>query len=198
MTPVLVTERLVLRGWRDDDKPAYAQLNGDPEVMAHFPSTLTPLQSDEMVDRMVAGWNERGYGLWAVEVRATRSFVGFIGLSSPSWTAPFTPCIEVGWRLARHAWGQGFAPEGARAALRWGFAELDPPGDEFVSFTTVANTKSRRVMEKLGLVHDPGADFDHPLLPDWAERRHVLYRIGRRRFAELDAGARHGDGPRAR
>jgi RimJ/RimL family protein N-acetyltransferase len=182
MTPTLWTERLQLRGWRDDDKPRYAALNGDPEVMAHFPSTLTPAQSDEMVDRFVAGWEQRGYGLWAVEVRESGRFIGFVGLSSPTWQASFTPCIEVGWRLSRDAWGHGYAPEGARAALAWGFEHLDPPRGEFVSFTTVDNANSRRVMEKLGMRRDPADDFDHPMLPDWAGRRHVLYRIDRSTF----------------
>lgn len=185
MTPRLVTDRLILRGWREDDKPAYAALNADPEVMRHFPSTLTGEQSDDMVDRMARRWDEYGHGLWAIEVRDTGAFIGFVGLAAPSWTMPFTPCIEVGWRLARHAWGNGFAPEAAVAALRWGFAELDPPNDEFVSFTTTLNAKSRRVMEKVGLTHDPADDFDHPMLPDWHERRHVLYRIGRERFLQL-------------
>ncbi len=182
MTPRLVTDRLVLRGWREDDKAPYAQLNGDPDVMEHFPSTLTPSQSGEMVDRMAASWAERGYGLWAVEVRDTGRCIGFVGLSSPTWEMPFTPCVEVGWRLAKESWGHGYAPEGARAALAWGFANLDPPGNEFVSFTTVGNARSRRVMEKLGMAHDAADDFDHPLLHDWAGRRHVLYRIHRDEF----------------
>jgi RimJ/RimL family protein N-acetyltransferase len=178
--PRLTTQRLLLREWHEADKPAYAALNADPLVMEHFPSTLTESQSNEMVDRMSVSWAEHGFGLWAVEIRATHTFIGFIGLNSPTWSASFTPCVEVGWRLARESWGHGYAPEGAKAALEWGFAHLDLPGGQIVSFTTTANTKSRRVMDKIGMTHDPADDFDHPLLADWAGRRHVLYRIGRR------------------
>ena len=184
-TPVIETSRLLLREWRESDKAPYAALNGDPVVMEHFPSTLTPEQSDEMVDRMRATWDARGYGLWAVEVKADGRFIGFIGLSSPGWDAHFTPAVEVGWRLAKEAWGYGYAPEGARAALDYGFTNVDLPRDEIVSFTTVGNAKSRRVMEKIGLTRDPADDFDHPLLPDWAARRHVLYRISRSAFGRL-------------
>ena len=183
MTPRLTTGRLLLREWREDDKAPYAALNADPVVMEHFPSTLTPEQSDEMVERMAASWRDRGYGLWAVEVRESGTFIGFVGLSSPAWEAHFTPCVEVGWRLARHAWGHGYATEAARAAIGWGFAELDLPGDQIVSFTTVANERSQRVMQRLGMQHDPADDFDHPLLPEWAGRHHVLYRLPRPRPA---------------
>jgi RimJ/RimL family protein N-acetyltransferase len=150
-------------------------MNADPRVMEHFPSVLTADESDALVDRIVAGWSA-GHGLWAVESRASGSFVGFVGLSSPTWSASFTPCVELGWRLTPAVWGRGLATEGARAAIRWAGEHVSPPRGELVSFTTVANTASRRVMEKLGLRHDPADDFDHPLLPDWSGRRHVLYR----------------------
>ena len=184
MTPRLVTARLLMREWQDTDREPYAALNADLEVMRHFPSTLTARQSGEMIDRMAAGWIERGFGLWAVERADTSEFIGFVGLAAPAWEAAFTPCVEVGWRLASQQWGHGFAPEAASAALEWGFANVDLPGDEVVSFTTVANVSSQRVMEKIGMIRDVDADFDHPLLPDWAQRRHVLYRIDRLRFAE--------------
>jgi len=177
--PRLETERLILREWRDADRAPYAALNADPDVMEHFPSTLTEQQSDEMVDRIIAKWDTDGHGLWAIEVRATGEFIGFVGLAAPTWVASFTPCVEVGWRLAKSAWGHGYAPEAARAAVAWGFANLTLPHDEIVSFTTVANSKSRRVMEKIGMTHDPADDFDHPLLPDWAGRHHVRYRLRR-------------------
>jgi RimJ/RimL family protein N-acetyltransferase len=177
MTPRLTTDRLLMREWRDGDRAPYAALNADEDVMEHFPSTLTARQSNEMVDRMIAKWAADGHGLWAVEVRETREFIGFVGLAAPMWTASFTPCVEVGWRLAKSAWGNGYAPEAARAAVTWGFANIDLPDDEIVSFTTVGNVKSQRVMQKIGMTHDPADDFDHPLLADWADRRHVLYRL---------------------
>lgn len=194
LTPRLATARLLLREWRDDDLAPYAALNADPAVMEHFPSTLNRQQSDEMVGRMRAGW-AAGFGLWAVEVSDPSpsaapldgAFIGFIGLAAPSWTASCTPCVEIGWRLARSAWGHGYAPEGARAVLAWAFEHVDLPGDEVVSFTTVANTKSRRVMEKIGMRHDPSRDFDHPMVPDWSGRRHVLYAIDRAGFAAISS-----------
>jgi ribosomal-protein-alanine N-acetyltransferase len=182
--PAVTTARLLMREWQERDLAPYAALNADPEVMRHFPSTLTAVQSDEMVQRIVAGWEQRGHGLWAVERRDTGAFIGFVGLTSPGWQTWFTPCVEIGWRLDRRHWGQGFAPEAAHAALAWGFDNVDLPKDEIVSFTTEANINSRRVMEKIGMHHDPSRDFDHPLLPDWAARRHVLYAIDRREFGE--------------
>jgi RimJ/RimL family protein N-acetyltransferase len=182
-TPVLETGRLVLREWRDADIGPFAALNADPVVMEHFPSTLDARQSAEMVERHRSLWADRGFGLWAVEVRDTSTFIGFVGLTSPGWEAHFTPAVEVGWRLSRHAWGHGYAPEAARAAIGWGFETLDVPGDEIVSFTVVANRNSRRVMEKLGMTHDPADDFDHPILPLHSpQSRHVLYRLPRARW----------------
>jgi RimJ/RimL family protein N-acetyltransferase len=174
----LRTERLLLRGWRASDRAPYAALNADPLVMEHFPAPLTRAESDAHVDRMVAALDAQGWGLWAVEVPGEADFIGFIGLAVPGFEAPFTPCVEVGWRLARSAWGQGYAPEGARAALAFAFDDLGL--DEVLSFTAVGNAKSRRVMEKIGMTHDPAEDFDHPNVPDGSPiRRHVLYRIRR-------------------
>lgn len=173
--PELQTGRLLLRAWRPSDRDPYAALNADPVVMEHFPATLTRQQSDEHVDRILAAFDEHGWGLWAAEVPGETEFIGFIGLGIPRFEAPFTPCVEVGWRLARAAWGQGYAPEGAAEVLRFAFDEIEL--DEVVSFTSVGNAKSRRVMEKIGLTHDPADDFDHPTIPPGHRiRRHVLYR----------------------
>jgi RimJ/RimL family protein N-acetyltransferase len=179
IVPHLATERLLMREWRDSDRAPYSALNGDAEVMRHFPSRLTPEQSDEMVDRMMSGWRDHGYGLWATERIDTGEFIGFVGLLSPVWEAEFTPCVEIGWRLAKDHWGKGFAPEAAMAVLDWGFANVGLPGDRILSFTTVGNTNSQRVMQKIGMSRVTDGDFDHPLLPDWKDRRHVLYRIDR-------------------
>lgn len=182
--PELRTDRLVLRAWDDGDLAPFAAMNADPEVMHHFPAPLTREQSDEMVGRLWARAAQGRPSLWAVEVPGVARFIGFVGLLEPSFESSFTPCVEVGWRLAREHWGKGYAPEGARAALAWGFREAGL--DEVVSFTVPANTASRRVMEKLGMHRDPGEDFDHPNLPvGHPLRRHVLYRLRR---DEYEAG----------
>ena len=171
----LRTERLRLRRWRDGDRDALAALNTDPEVMEFFPAPLTRQESDEMMDRLAESFDSRGFGLWAVEVTATTTFVGWSGLWPATFAAPFTPAVEVGWRLCRAGWGRGYATEAARASMADGFARLDL--GEIVSFTTVSNRRSRRVMEKLGMTHDPRDDFEHPVLPEGHPlRRHVLYR----------------------
>ncbi len=176
----LRTERLLLRPWQPADRAPFAALNADPEVMRHFPSTLDRAASDALADRAAAAVDERGWGLWAVEVPGTAPFIGFIGLAEPSFSAHFTPAVEVGWRLARAHWGKGYAPEGARAALAYGFQVVGL--DEIVSMTTTTNIGSQRVMQKLGMTHDPADDFDHPRVPAGPLRRHVLYRLSREAF----------------
>ena len=174
--PELDTGRLLLRRWRDDDREPFARLNADPVVMEHFPARLTRPESDALVDRIEAHFAARGFGLWAVEVPGVVSFAGFVGLSVPSFAAHFTPCVEVGWRLAPDTWGRGYATEAAAAALDAGFGRFGL--DQIVSFTVPANRRSRAVMERLGLRRSPSDDFDHPSLPDGhALKRHVLYRI---------------------
>jgi RimJ/RimL family protein N-acetyltransferase len=171
----LHTKRLKLRQWRDQDLETWAELNADPEVMRYFPSTLTRAESDALAERCHDQIEQQGWGLWAVEVIGGPEFIGWVGLAAPSFDAHFTPAIEVGWRLSRSAWGNGYAPEGARAAVNFGFSQLGL--DQIVSFTTELNAPSRRVMEKIGMTRDPDDDFDHPKLPGHRICRHVLYRL---------------------
>lgn len=180
----LETERLRLRPWRDDDVDAFAALNADPRVMEHFPAPLTRAESDAAIGRVRAVFEERGCGLWAVEVPGVSPFVGFAGLGWPSFP-PVAGQVEVMWRLAAAHWGHGYATEAARAAVGVGFEHLGL--EELVAFTVPANQRSRRVMEKLGMRRDPAGDFDHPRVPAGsALRRHVLYRLDR---ASWTAGA---------
>lgn len=181
--PVLETERLTLRQWRETDREPFAEMNADPEVMRFFPAVRPRADSCAAVDRFNAHLHRKGWGLWAVEVKQSGDFIGFIGLwPMPEGTPPGT---EVGWRLARPHWGKGYAPEGARAALHHAFAVLDLP--EVVSMTTWRNTPSRRVMEKIGMTRDPGDDFVHPGVdPQWWGRPHVLYRLTARRWSQLN------------
>lgn len=174
----LTTERLLLRQWKDSDREPFAALNADPVVMEHFPAIRTRAESDELVDRATVSIERSGFGLWAAEVRATGQFIGFIGLAVPSFEASFLPGIEIGWRLAKDAWGNGYATEGARAALAHAFG---PAGlDEVLSWTTTTNKPSQRVMERIGMTHDEAGDFDHPRIPAGHPlQRHVLYRITR-------------------
>jgi RimJ/RimL family protein N-acetyltransferase len=150
-------------------------MNSDPKVMEHFPGVLTRAQSDALVERIEAGFEANGFGLWALELQATGEFVGFAGLAVPEFEAHFTPAVEVGWRLAHPAWGNGYATEAGRAALGFGFERVALA--EIVSFTTAANRRSRAVMERLGMSRDPADDFENPSLPPGhPQRPHVLYR----------------------
>ena len=174
----LTTDRLLLRQWRDSDREPFAALNADPAVMEHFPALQTREQSDDLIDRNIPELDGRGWGLWAMEVKDTGEFIGFTGLNVPTFEAPFLPGVEIGWRLAKGAWGNGYATEAARAALAYAFG---PAGlDEIVSFTATTNLPSQRVMQRIGMVHDEAGDFDHPRIEDGHRlQRHVLYRITR-------------------
>ncbi|QNI34917.1 GNAT family N-acetyltransferase [Alloacidobacterium dinghuense] len=173
---ILQTSRLILRRWRDSDRRPFAEINADPRVMEFFPNLLTREQSDRAIDRIEASFTKHGFGLCAVEQLSSHEFLGFIGLSVPNFEAAFTPCVEIGWRLAAHAWGQGFATEGAKAIVAYAFETLKLAS--LVSFTAEQNMRSRRVMERIGMTFDTADSFDHPILPEGhLLRRHVLYRL---------------------
>jgi RimJ/RimL family protein N-acetyltransferase len=176
----LITQRLVLRQWRDEDLEPFAALNADAAVMRYFPAALTREESDALAGAAREGIQNRGWGLWAVETQDVGTFIGFVGLAEPDFDAHFTPAVEVGWRLAREHWGRGYATEAARRALTFGFDELGL--DEIVSFTAAVNDRSWRVMRRLKMTHDPADDFDHPSVEGGVLRRHVLYRISRRQW----------------
>ena len=174
----LRTDRLLLRRWRTTDRSPFAELNADQRVVQHLPAALSAEESDKLVARIEAHFQQHGFGLWAVEIRASATFAGFVGLSVPGFEAHFTPCVEIGWRLAAQHWGCGYATEGARAVLEFGFEALSL--NEIVSFTVPGNIRSRHVMDRIGMIHNPADDFDHPALPEGHPLRpHVLYRITR-------------------
>lgn len=172
----LRTERLLLRAFRPEDRAPFAELNADPEVRRYFPGTLAKEESDAFATRIEQHFEAHGFGFFAVEVPGVSPFVGFSGLAIPSFEAPFLPAVEIGWRLARAHWGKGYASEAALGALDFAFDSLGL--DEVVSFTVPANRKSRAVMDRIGMRHDPDRDFDHPNLPEGhALQRHVFYAI---------------------
>lgn len=173
--PRLRTDRLLLREWRESDLAPWAALNADPEVRRYLPGVPTREQCDAAVARFQAALEQRGWGFWAVEVRGTGEFIGFTGLDPVEEGQPFTG-VEAGWRLARAAWGHGYATEAARAALEFGFAELGLP--EILAITATGNDRSRAVMRRLGMTHDPADDFDDLALPEGSPLRpSVLYRL---------------------
>ena len=172
---VLETPRLLLRPWQENDREPFHRMTADPRVMEFFAGQLSRAESDATIDRIQARSAQHGFGFFAAELRATGEFIGFIGLSRVPFEAHFTPCVEIDWTIAAAHWNQGLATEGARACLRHAFEDLGLA--EVVAFTVPTNQRSRRVMEKLGMVHDAADDFDHPLLPEGHPLRpHVLYR----------------------
>lgn len=175
-TPTLETDRLRLRPWRATDIDELARMSADPDVMRYFPSVCNRQECEAMFDRIIRHFADHGFGMWAVEIPGRAEFAGMIGLMVPRFEAHFTPCVEVGWRLAAEHWRQGYATEGARAALQYGFQQMHL--EEIVAMTAVQNVPSRRVMEKLNMTHDPLDDFDHPMVDAASPvRRHVLYRL---------------------
>ena len=191
----LTTPRLLLRPWRDDDVAAFADMFDDPAVMEFLMPARERMSAfadadraaiDAIVGRVRAHFDRHGYGWWAAELKETGAFIGFIGLVHIPFEAHFTPAVEVGWRLASAYWGQGYATEGARAALEAAFTRLGLA--DIVSITVPANTRSRRVMERIGMTRDPGGDFDHPRVsPGDPLRRHMLYRITKAQWQQSSA-----------
>jgi RimJ/RimL family protein N-acetyltransferase len=177
-TPTILTDRLALRAWVLADREPFAALNADPEVMEHFPSTLSRRDSDQLVDGIMLGFERNAFGLWALEIRGDGTFTG---LSVPAFETPFPLAVEVRWRLTRWAWGNGYATDAATAASDFGFSRAGL--DEVLSFTSFQNIRSQAMMHGLGMTRDPTGDFEHPGIPPGHRLRpHVLYRIGRQQW----------------
>jgi RimJ/RimL family protein N-acetyltransferase len=173
---MLETERLLLRRWKPSDSEPFAEMNADPRVMEFFPDTLTREESDRLIESIENHFNNHGFGLFAAELKTESKLIGFIGLHVAGFQAHFTPCVEIGWRIAAPYWSKGLATEGSRAVIRFAFDRLKL--ESLVSFTVPENVASRRLMEKLGMTYDPKDDFDHPKLPAGHRlKRHVLYRL---------------------
>ena len=172
----LETQRLILRSWRDGDRPTFAKLNSDPEVMEFFTFTRTPAEADAVMDVLNGHIDRHAFGFWAMEEKQNGETIGFTGLQHVNFEARFCPAVEIGWRLLRPYWGKGYATEAARVSLEYAFNRLRL--DEVVSFAVESNIRSRRVMERIGMVHEPDFDFDHPSIePDHPFARHAFYRI---------------------
>lgn len=180
---ILKTERLILRSWRPEDLDPFAAMGADPEVMRYFPALLDHKETKALIARMDREFERNGFGWCAVEVPGVFDFIGFIGLSRPRFHTHFTPCVEVGWRLRRDAWGHGYATEGASACLKYAFGKLGL--EEVVSMAVEANHRSRAVMKRLGMTRRPEDDYGHPTIPfDHPLRRHVLYRLSRQDWTD--------------
>jgi RimJ/RimL family protein N-acetyltransferase len=176
MAPELTTTRLRLRRWHEGDLEAFALINADARVMEFFPKPLSRLESDSLATRIRSQLEEGAFGLWAVEVLGESSFVGFVGLAQPRFQTAFTPCIEIGWRMAYSHWGKGFAFEAAQKVTEYAFHDLQVA--ELVSFTAFSNMRSQRLMQRLGFTTLHSEDFNHPSLPEGHPlQHHVLYRL---------------------
>jgi ribosomal-protein-alanine N-acetyltransferase len=177
---LIETERLLLRLWKEEDREPFYRMNSDSRVMEFMPECMTRAEGHLLFERINEHFRKHGFGLFAAELHGDQSFIGFVGLAVPSFKAHFTPCVEIGWRLAADYWGRGLATEAARTLVKHAFGELAL--GKLVSFTVPENARSRRVMEKIGMTHDVSDNFDHPNLPEGHPlRRHVLYRLRRNR-----------------
>ncbi len=174
----LRTPRVLLRQWKESDFPEYSAMNADPEVRQYFPGLLSEAEARAEGERIRSGIAQRGWGMWALEIPGRFPFAGFVGLNVPGYEAPWMPAVEIGWRLKREAWHQGFATEGAVASVKFAFEQLQLP--EIVAVSVVPNTPSHNVMHKIGMARDASADFDHPRVPpDWPLKQHILHRLSR-------------------
>ena len=179
---MLKTERLILRQWTDDDFALFSNISGDSKVMEFYPSQLTEEESNNMANRVQSLIQDKGWGFWAVEVPNIEKFIGFVGLHTPKNTLPFSPCVEIGWRLSKAHWGKGYATEAAKESLKFAFTILNL--NEVVSFTTVANIRSQAVMLKIGMVNT-GNNFMHPdIASSHPQCEHVLYKITKSEWAD--------------
>ncbi|MBX9585945.1 MAG: GNAT family N-acetyltransferase [Gammaproteobacteria bacterium] len=178
MTTIIETERLILRAWEKEDAEGFFQINQDPKVIEFLRGPLTMDQVNDFISAVNSQGENYGYTLWAACLKETGELIGFIGLNYTDWESHFTPAVEVGWRLGSQYWGKGYATEGAKAALDYGFKKCDLK--EIVSFTVPANIRSIRVMEKIGLKRDMNGDFAHPkLAADHPLSQHILYRLAK-------------------
>ncbi|MCB9586206.1 MAG: GNAT family N-acetyltransferase [Polyangiaceae bacterium] len=185
---ILRTERLVMRPFVEADAEAFAKINADPQVMEHYPAPLSRGESDALLDRINTSFRENGFGVWALELGSSSALLGYTGLAIPTWENHLTPCVEVGWRLGREHWGNGYASEAARAALEVAFTDLGL--SEVLSFTSLPNHRSARVMQRIGMRRDEASDFAHPNLPaDHPLSRHIVYRISAAEWEAVRAAA---------
>ena len=187
MNYIFESERLFFRKWKEEDIKIFSDMNSDPTVMEYFPKILTEKESKQLYEKIVMDLDKNSYGLWAVELKNSNQFIGFIGFNYTTFKSDFTPCLEIGWRIKKEEWGKGYATEGAKASLNYGYHELGL--DEIYSFTSKINQRSEKVMIKIGL--NKIGEFEHPNIEEGNKlRRHVLYKIVKNEY--LCVNVRHG------